>query len=279
MMVDTSLRQLMQQAQATLTASERKLARLLIGGNPTMALSTVQDVAEKAGVSAATVVRFAMKLGFSGYADFQRALIAELQSMVTSPLSLLESGPTEKERSFGRVVAEQVDVAVADMPGLDAVVEILADKRRRVYLRGGRFSHFLAGYTHVHLRQMRPNVVLLPQDRESSLDATLDIQSRDIVMLFDFRRYQDDTIVLGRDWAANGATIILFTDRWLSPATEYAQHIFISDVGTPSAFDTLVPAVAQVEYLLSRLLDALGERAADRFRQLEAIRAAAATKG
>lgn len=276
MTADTSLRQLMQQAQATFTASERKLARLLIGGNPTMALSTVQDVSEKAGVSAATVVRFAVKLGFTGYADFQRALIAELQSMVTSPLSLLESAPTRKERSFGRVVAEQVDVAVADMPELDAVVEILADKRRRVYLRGGRFSHFLAGYAHVHLRQMRPNVVLLPQDRESGLDATLDIQSRDIVVLFDFRRYQDDTITFGREWAANGATIVLFTDRWLSPATEYAQHIFISDVDTPSAFDTMVPAVAQVEYLMSRMLDALGDRAAERFRQLEAIRAAAA---
>lgn len=272
-----SIRQLMQQVTDTLTPSERKLVRLLTGVSPAMALSTVQEFADKAGVSAPTVVRFAVKLGFSGFADFQRALVVELQSMLSSPLSLMAQGAAREDSSFGCALSSKVESAVANMPGLEAVLELLVDERRRVYLRGGRFSHFLALYAQAHLRQMRNNVFALGQSLQSDLDATLDIHKRDVVLLFDFRRYQEDTVQLGRYWAENGATVILFTDRWLSPATEYARHIFISEVATPSAFDSIVPAAAQLEYLIKCLLEKLGKHAAARLQRLEAIRTSSAT--
>ena len=48
--------------------------------------------------------------------------------------------------------------------------------------------------------------------------------------------------------AAEWTTIILFTDPWLSPIAEFARHVLVSTMGTPSAFESQVAATATVEY-------------------------------
>ncbi len=50
---------------------------------------------------------------------------------------------------------------------------------------------------------------------------SLEISRRDVLCLFDYRRYQQDTIAAGKVAAERGAVVIVFTDPWLSPAVEY----------------------------------------------------------
>ncbi|MCY1305525.1 SIS domain protein [compost metagenome] len=152
------------------------------------------------------------------------------------------------------------------------MITLLSDVRRRVYVRGGRFSQPLAEYLFAHLREIRGNAELLGRNPGQDLDVTVDISKKDVLFLFDYRRYQADTIHLGKQASQQGAAVILFTDKWLSPAAEYAQHIVVSDIASGSAYDTLVPAMAQVEYLAMQLLKALGEKTSQRLRRLEAVR-------
>ena len=49
---------------------------------------TVAELARRAQVSGPTVVRFATRLGFSGYPEFQRALRGDLARRIDSPLRL-----------------------------------------------------------------------------------------------------------------------------------------------------------------------------------------------
>ena len=62
----------------SLSNAERKVARALLARYPSAGLTTVAQLAGEAQVSAPTVLRFAGRLGYSGFADLQRALIAEL---------------------------------------------------------------------------------------------------------------------------------------------------------------------------------------------------------
>jgi len=66
-----------QTGNPTLTPSERKLVRSLNFATPVIALGSVHQLAERVSVSAPTVMRFAVKLGFSGYADFQQTRVNE----------------------------------------------------------------------------------------------------------------------------------------------------------------------------------------------------------
>ena len=75
------------EALPRLTARERKAAQMLLSNYPTTGLAPVAEFAERAQVSAPTVLRFVAKLGFQGYPDFQRQLREELEAQLASPLA------------------------------------------------------------------------------------------------------------------------------------------------------------------------------------------------
>src|SRR4029453_16198349 len=73
---------------AQLTASERKIGNAVLADYPFGALHTIQELAERTGVSAPSITRFVSKIGFAGYQEFQRQLITELRESRRSPLEL-----------------------------------------------------------------------------------------------------------------------------------------------------------------------------------------------
>ncbi|MGK5447072.1 MurR/RpiR family transcriptional regulator [Streptomyces radiopugnans] len=60
----------------------------LLAAYPSAGFETVARIAERAGVSAPTVIRFAHRLGYRGFPDFQRALRDELEQREASPVAL-----------------------------------------------------------------------------------------------------------------------------------------------------------------------------------------------
>ena len=69
------------------TATEKKAAHALLANYPMQGLGTVAQFAEAAGVSSPTILRFVGRLGFPGFAEFQRKLRGELESQLNSPLA------------------------------------------------------------------------------------------------------------------------------------------------------------------------------------------------
>src|SRR5690242_12711814 len=72
--------------------AERKVGRVLLAGWPAAGFETIATLAERAAVSAPTVIRFVNRLGYRGFPDFQAALRGELDERNASPLSLYASG-------------------------------------------------------------------------------------------------------------------------------------------------------------------------------------------
>ncbi len=97
-----------------------------------------------------------------------------------------------------------------------------------------------------------------------------DISRRDVLCLFDYRRYQRDTIAVGRRAAERGAVVVVFTDPWLSPAIEQARHVLISHADSASPFDSLLGAFALTEVIAAEVVVALGETGRARVAELDA---------
>ena len=74
-----------------LSKSERKVARALLSGPPTIGLESVVQLAQRAEVSAPTVSRFVARLGFDNYAAFQHTLREDLSARVLSPVEVYRS--------------------------------------------------------------------------------------------------------------------------------------------------------------------------------------------
>lgn len=263
-----------------LTAQERKAAQVLLTNYPTAGLAPVAEFAERARVSAPTVLRFVAKLGFLGYPDFQRQLREELEAQLASPLSKPARGPGARspKRPFIDPFAE---AAVANLQGtfrnlpeedFSAIVELLCDRRRSVHLLGGRFTDAIARYFAAHLSLVRPDVRHVPSGFGVWRDRLIDIRRRDALIVFDIRRYQEDVVSFGRDAAARGAQIVLITDQWISPLSRQAKHVLACRVAAPSRWDSTIALFAVAEVLTAATTERLGEFATKRIEELEKLR-------
>ncbi|MFF9287593.1 MurR/RpiR family transcriptional regulator [Streptomyces griseosporeus] len=71
-----------------LAPAERMVAGILLAPYPSAGFETVATIAERAGVSAPTVLRFVTRLGYTGFPDFQAALRKELDERSASLTAL-----------------------------------------------------------------------------------------------------------------------------------------------------------------------------------------------
>lgn len=274
-----TIREILMRQDLSLTPSEEKIVRLLLAEYPTSGLGTATSLAKRTGVSDPTVVRLMMKLGFEGFPDFQSKLLAEVESRLHSPLLMMES------KRFGRSndnvvlaylhsVGEVVDksASITPLQSYDRATRLLMEARGDVVMLGGRFSRYLAGMFAGYLVQFRPNVRDLGVVSAQTLDTLADLGRKDVLVVFDYRRYQLDVVAYARQAAARGVRILLFTDQWLSPIADLAEVTIVSPLEVASPYDTLVPALAQMEALVARILSTLGDDARARIETLEEVR-------
>jgi hypothetical protein len=105
------------------------------------------------------------------------------------------------------------------------------------------------------------------------IDQLVDIGRNDVLVIFDYRRYQADTIDFARRAKERGATIVLITDPWLAPIADIARHVVLpTSVMAPSPFDSLVAGMAIVETLVAALSARLAEDGRSRIARMDTLR-------
>ena len=274
-----SLANLVHDRMRTLTSAERKVARVFLASYPIAGLETVAQLAQRAGASGPTVMRFVSKLGFDGYLEFQEALRREVQEKLTSSLAQYpETGAQDIDGVLQRSVSvfrAELDKSFASISEaeFDAVVDLLANPRYSVWCTGGRFSQIFAFVLFAHLNMMRPGCRHVVAAPTPGWDELIDVDRRTVLVVFDYRRYQNSTIEFAKRAAEMGAQIVLFTDVWLSPVADVSKHVLTSTVRGPSPFDTMVPGLAVVESVIAGLSVKLGAQAKPRIEELERLRA------
>jgi DNA-binding MurR/RpiR family transcriptional regulator len=277
---DSRVGELVRHRLASLSPAERKLARVLLASYPIAGLESVARFAERAGVSPPTVTRFITKLGFRGYPEFQEVLRHEVQARLSSPLTRYRD--EQPQQGAGSLLTNALDVSRRNLQAtveqlshhdFEEAVDLVADVRRRVLVLGGRVSAQLARYLAGQLHLLRPGVALIDAERSAPAQQLIDVRKGDIVIVFDYRRYQADTIESARVASNQGCGIVLFTDPWLSPASAFARQVLVTSVETVGPFDSLVGATAVVEAMVAAVLNRLGPRAQARMQSLDRLRA------
>ena len=260
-----------------MTPAERRVARALLATYPSAGLESLPHLAESAGVTGPTVLRFVRKVGFDGYPDFQRSLRREVQARSEGLSSLYVTRAMDGSDLLGRSRAaftRALDSTLASaslQDELDAAVALLADPKRKVWFVGGRFSHIAATYLALQLRMLRSGCAIVDQEPTRRVEDAMEIGRRHVVCVFDYRRYQSDTLHVAALASDRGAELIVFTDPWLSPAAERAKHVLISHADSASPFDSLLGAFALTEVIAAQLVAALGERGLARVTELESM--------
>jgi DNA-binding MurR/RpiR family transcriptional regulator len=218
------------------------------------------------------------RLGFKGFPDFQKHLREELEAQIKSPLAKASPQSQQNNTSplarFAEAVLDNLKATVGNIAPaeFDAVVALLSDRKRRIHFTGGRFTGAIARYAAVHLRIVRSDVDVIESEAALWRDQVIEIDKRDVIVVFDIRRYQDDIIALAEIAAEQGASIVLLTDQWLSPVARVAKHTLPAHVEAPSNWDSSAGLLLIAETLIAEVTKQLWETAKPRMEAIERLR-------
>jgi DNA-binding MurR/RpiR family transcriptional regulator len=262
---------------SAMTATDRKVARVLLSHYPLVGLQTLAEVSEMADVSAPSVIRFVKKLGFNGYPDYQKTLYAEIGDLLAKrePADSRSDNwhlPERVRRQYDELSgAIQETFSLLHEAELVGAARLISDHGKRVSVVGGAVSTPLAEVLHQRLMTLRPNCGLLSADPLKRSERLIDVNKRDVIIVIDLKPYDSDLAAFARLAGERGAQLVVFTDNDVASITEAVRFVFVAAART-AALTANTTVVCLIEVLLAEIQRSIGEPADERLRQFHAAR-------
>ncbi|TIL81388.1 MAG: RpiR family transcriptional regulator, partial [Mesorhizobium sp.] len=121
-------------------------------------------------------------------------MISSIAELISDRIGTMPAGERRAAQtliaSYPLIGLKTVAEFSADKQLADIVAK-LADRRGKTFLIGGRFTDPLARYMAAHLAIIQPNVFHLAGQESVWRDRLIDMGKRDVLVIFDIRRYQD----------------------------------------------------------------------------------------
>ncbi len=239
-----------------MSKSHLRIATYILENQTTAPFLTVDKLAKMSGVSNATVVRFAVSLGYSGYAEMQQYMQNSVQQQLTTTQRLRISEEFYSPESSGvkEFFKDDLSNIQSTMETLDeqafhqAVSSLL--QARKVYVIANRSAASLGVFLNYYLGIILDHVEML-QTIEDSSEKLYDITEEDVVIGISFSRYTNSTIQMFSYAKEKNVTTIAITDHLLSPLVQDADISLIASSHVPSFIDSFVAPLSLINALIT----------------------------
>jgi DNA-binding MurR/RpiR family transcriptional regulator len=239
-----------------LTAGELRLSAHMGEHLELWAYESAAQLAARFGVHRSSIVRFAQKLGLSGFPELQEAARnALLKSFSPSPdLSFKRSvnahagfveGIYHRELMNLRQTYESLDINELD------VTACAIARAERVVLFGRRFSYPIALYLSLALKTMRDGVRLAPEPGGSAVDTLFDLSPQDFALIVSMKRHSPE-VQRAIDFLSKlRVPLALLTDVSIKVNLKKGMRILYAYVGSTSLLDSYTALTSVSHTLLS----------------------------
>ena len=270
-----SLLQRINKMKNEFSKGQRKLATAVVNNYDKIAYMTADKLGKYVGVSESTVVRFAALLGYSGYSEFQDAVIELVLSKLT-PNQRIDI--TKKRLGMGNVaelvMESDIDKIRRTLDTLkiedfqSAVDTILSSKT--LYITGARNSETLARLLHYNLSMIFDNVRLVtPTSSSEVFEQMFSIGDGDALFAISFPRYSTKMVNAAKFASSKGAKVIVLTDTDTSPLVEFADTTLTAQSDMASFMDSLVAPLSIINAIIVEITQRKESEIKERFDTLE----------
>lgn len=251
----------------------KRLADYILENSDKAILMPISELADESGVSEATIVRFTYKLGYSGYREFQRALLDSIKYTLTT----LQRLDVSRELGENELIHSQINSDVNDInatfTNLDPTVIMNAakeiDRSKKIFILGLRTSNFLTQYLAHYLRMMTFDVILVEGTFMEPYEYLVNMTSEDILICISLPRYSQRTIQSVKLIHNKGYRIISLTDSESSPIFNYSSISLIARCSMNSFFDSMVSPLVIINTLLLSISATTSRDVEKSFKELE----------
>ncbi|MGX1901633.1 MurR/RpiR family transcriptional regulator [Thermolongibacillus altinsuensis] len=241
-----------------MSRAQRKIAKYVLNHPEAVPFFTVGKLAKMTGVSEATVVRFAMFLGFSGYPEWQRAMQESVKRQLTTVERLKISGEVydSEDKAVFDMFQEDIErikamSAQMDMESFRQAVQYIIEAKR-IFIIANRSAVSLGTFLEFYLDVLLENAELIRNPHGIS-EKLFRLNEDDVVIALSFARYTKSTIEAVAFAKDRGSKIIAITDRLLSPLVPYGNVTLCAPTEMPSFIDSFVAPLSLINALITEV--------------------------
>jgi DNA-binding MurR/RpiR family transcriptional regulator len=277
----SDLGQDLMRVQAEGSAAYQAIAEYLVRNPVRVTAWGIEELAENAGVSTATISRFVRDLGFRNYSAMRSQMANTMQSLL-QPVEKLRSS-IERKGGGAEELASGFEHALTNLRGtaqgvsattMADVVKALS-AAQTVYVMGFGLSSHLAGILSLHLQPFCEHVVTVVEygGTEVAAGRLVDVSSKDVLVVLSFPRYAADVVKLTQYASDRKAKVVAITDSPVSPLAQAAHHTLFAPSTHEVLSSSLSAAVALIEALATALMMSNRKNVSKAARLTEAISA------
>ena len=271
------LQELLVHKRMRLTPAQNRIMRYIVDNYEEAIFLTASQLAQRAKVSEATVVRLAQALGFDGYPGMQRKFREGLRDRLSTVTRLEHTVDRVREKGdvFVKVLQEDMQNlsnTLRDLPieiFKQAVTELLGAKR--ILVVGLRGAHAPALTLATYLRFLGKEAHLLIPGHGELWDILQGLGKKDLVVGISFPRYTRFTVEILEHARRHGARVGAITDSPLSPLARHAHWILTAHCELDSFIESFTATTSVVNALLTAISIQNPEKTLRILREREAL--------
>ena len=251
--------QLITERFSSLTKSEKRIANYIRKNPEESAFLSAAEVAEKLGVSEATMVRFARSMGFPSYPSMRNSLQTAFRNRVTHSARLRTRLDDLREAGdiFDRLVASEIDYLTQALESVDRKAlhqaEDLLRTHSRVFVFGLGPSVSLVDLMQLRLIRYGHQVIPLITSGREFLEPLLLMNEQDLLVVFCFFDVTP-ALQLILDYARDvHCKVIMITDTLGPLVGDKADVVLSAKRGPISGFHSIVVPMTIVNSMLLAL--------------------------
>jgi len=232
----------------SLRPSEQRVAALLRQDPEAAMYYSIDELAERAGTSKTTIVRFARSLGYKGFSDFRVDLarskpgVKNLFQRLGDVASVGELGERLLQASLRTL---ELTLSLVVSTELEAVVQAIR-QAERVHLYGVGSSGLVALDAQHKLQR-----VMIPAwgyiDPHQQLAGAAQLAAGDVAICISYSGQTKEIIDAARVVSERGATVVAITGDKSAPLAKLAAHVLlVGRVETPGLSGAVVSRIGEL---------------------------------
>ena len=250
-------------------------ARFVLDHPQDVALISMREQAQRAGVSHTTMMRLARWLGLDGYEevrDLYSKALREKSSSSTQPA--VRPGEGDARHAAVSLVVDALAGQVARFGEYLNAVQLVAAadalfQSRNLFSLGLRSEHPVAYHFADVMSQLGRSVALVDAPGGRGIDVLRRAGEGDAILAVGMEPYARATIEIASRAARQGLTVIAVTDSSVSPLARLAKESVLVTCHSQSFFKSITPALAAVEILAALVAVKAGGDAGEAVEKLE----------
>lgn len=210
-----------------LSANHKKVADFILDNFDNVPFIDVQEVSKQVGVSVASVIRFAQRVGFTGFSELRDAVSESLKQHLKKNeiFPLFEKSKLENDllTSVANLDVKNINdtLSLIDREIFDKVIDMIV-KSERVYTAGLGISYLLAEILSYQLTQVGISSTVLKHTHTLFHEQILYFTKKDLLVTFSFPPYSKETVDAANYAHSNGINVISVTNKSTAPISSFS---------------------------------------------------------